>query len=86
MCQYRLTKKVFNWNLAAARNHKNNWCLRVRSKFTALGLQHLNDVSRSHSADDVLEYMDTCVFLKTSNKNGTVSSGMTSAVTDEGIN
>ena len=62
MCPNRLTKKVFNWNLAAARINKNNWCFRVRSKFTALGLQHLNDVSKAHSADDVLEYMDTCVF------------------------
>ena len=34
----------------------------MRSKFTALDLQHLNDVSKAHSADDVLEYMDTCVF------------------------
>ena len=42
--------------------NKNNWCFRVRSKFTALDLQHLNDVAKAHSADDVLEYMDTCVF------------------------
>ena len=35
---------------------------RVRSKFTALGLHHLNDVSRAHCADDVLENMDTCIF------------------------
>ena len=62
MCQNRLTKKVFNWNLAAARINKNNWCFRMRSKYTALGLQHLNDVNKAHSADDVLEYMDTCVF------------------------
>ena len=64
MCQNRLTKKVFNWNLAAARINKKNLCFRMRSKFTALGLQHLNDVSKAHSAGEVLEYMDrpTCFF------------------------
>ena len=74
MCQNRLTKKVFNWNLDAARINKNNWCFRVRSKFTALGSQHSNDVSGAHCADEVLEYMDTCVFEDIEQKWQTLAS------------
>ena len=62
MCHNRLTRKVFDWSVALARSNKKNWCFRVMSTFSALGLQHLNDVSIQHCSTDVLEYMDVCIF------------------------
>lgn len=62
MSQNRLTRKVFDWSVALARGNKKNWCFRLMSKFTALGLQHLNDTSTAYCIKDVLEYTDTCMF------------------------
>ena len=58
----RITKAVFQWSLRLSAANKRNWCYKVQSEFTRLGLAHLNDTSQDFDVTDVLNYVNVCVF------------------------